>query len=120
MTRSPSSSSRSGATPADIARLERDMAPVRLHHRVTGLVGTPLSASLLGDRIQRRNQELRAALPVRGVVERAEAAVVPYASWTSGFSPERPMALTGGATPPVHDLDRSTSKGGGPSGKRIN
>jgi hypothetical protein len=91
-------SSRPGATPTDTASLAREIAPVRINLGPTGLVGTPLSASLLGDRIQRRHQEIRAAFPVRGVA--------------------MPLMDESNSSP-GHDLACSPSKDGGPRGRRI-
>jgi len=56
------------AFPALIANLALELAPVRVNLIAAGFVDTPLSASLLGDDLDKRRNELRAALPIRRVV----------------------------------------------------
>ncbi|WP_348772252.1 SDR family NAD(P)-dependent oxidoreductase [Streptomyces sp. RPA4-5] len=50
------------------ANLALEMAPIRVNVIAAGFVDTPLSASLLGDRLEARRQELRDTLPIRRVV----------------------------------------------------
>ncbi|MGA8724991.1 MAG: SDR family oxidoreductase [Acidimicrobiales bacterium] len=54
--------------PAFTASLALELAPVRVNLIAAGFVDTPLSASLLGDRLEERRDELRATLPIGRVV----------------------------------------------------
>jgi NAD(P)-dependent dehydrogenase (short-subunit alcohol dehydrogenase family) len=56
------------ALPAVTANLALELAPVRVNLIAAGFVDTPLSASLLGDRLDERRDELRATLPIGRVV----------------------------------------------------
>jgi NAD(P)-dependent dehydrogenase (short-subunit alcohol dehydrogenase family) len=56
------------ATPTLIANLALELAPIRVNLIAAGFVDTPLSASLLGDDLERRREELRATLPIGRVV----------------------------------------------------
>ncbi|MEU0527165.1 SDR family oxidoreductase [Streptomyces niveus] len=56
------------ALPAITASLALELAPIRVNLIAAGFVDTPLSASLLGDRLEARREELRASLPIRRVV----------------------------------------------------
>jgi NAD(P)-dependent dehydrogenase (short-subunit alcohol dehydrogenase family) len=56
------------AMPALIANLALELAPVRANLIATGFVDTPLSASLLGDRLDERRRQLRDTLPIGRVV----------------------------------------------------
>ena len=56
------------ALPALTANLALELAPIRVNLIAAGFVDTPLSASLLGDRIEARREELRSSLPIRRVV----------------------------------------------------
>jgi NAD(P)-dependent dehydrogenase (short-subunit alcohol dehydrogenase family) len=56
------------AMPAMIRSLAIEIAPVRVNLIAPGFVDTPLSATLLGDRLDRRREELRTTLPIRRVV----------------------------------------------------
>ncbi|MDX3072915.1 SDR family oxidoreductase [Streptomyces sp. NPDC088354] len=56
------------ALPALVANLALEIAPVRVNLIAAGFVDTPLSASLLGDQLEARREELRATLPIRRVV----------------------------------------------------
>jgi NAD(P)-dependent dehydrogenase (short-subunit alcohol dehydrogenase family) len=63
------------ALPALTASLALELAPVRVNLIAAGFVDTPLSASLLGDRLDERREQLRATLPIRRVVGPADAAL---------------------------------------------
>jgi NAD(P)-dependent dehydrogenase (short-subunit alcohol dehydrogenase family) len=54
--------------PALVAGLALELAPVRVNLIAAGFVDTPLSASLLGDQLDARRDQLRATLPIRRVV----------------------------------------------------
>jgi NAD(P)-dependent dehydrogenase (short-subunit alcohol dehydrogenase family) len=56
------------ALPALTASLALEVAPVRVNLIAAGFVDTPLSASLLGDRLEDRRAELREKLPIGRVV----------------------------------------------------
>ncbi len=54
--------------PPFTATLALELAPVRVNLIAAGFVDTPLSASLLGDDLEARREELRATLPIGRVV----------------------------------------------------
>lgn len=56
------------ALPALTASLALELAPVRVNLIAAGFVDTPLSASLLGDDLEKRRNQLRSTLPIRRVV----------------------------------------------------
>ena len=56
------------ALPAMIASLALEIAPVRVNLIAPGFVDTPLSASLLGDQLEERREELRTKLPIGRVI----------------------------------------------------
>lgn len=56
------------ALPALTANLALEIAPVRVNLIAAGFVDTPLSAELLGDRLDARRDQLRATLPIGRVV----------------------------------------------------
>ncbi|MER8409043.1 SDR family oxidoreductase [Mesorhizobium sp. M0701] len=64
------------AFPALIANLALELAPIRVNLIAAGFVDTPLSASLLGDNLDKRRDELRATLPIRRVVGPADVAAL--------------------------------------------
>ena len=64
------------ALPALIANLALEIAPVRANLIAAGFVDTQLSASLLGDGLEERRDELRATLPIRRVVGPADIAAL--------------------------------------------
>jgi NAD(P)-dependent dehydrogenase (short-subunit alcohol dehydrogenase family) len=55
-------------SPALIASLALEIAPIRVNLIAAGFVDTPLSASLLGDKLDERRDQLRATLPIQRVV----------------------------------------------------
>ncbi len=56
------------AMPALIGNLAVEIAPIRINLIAPGFVDTPLSASLLGDDLDARREELRSTLPIGRVV----------------------------------------------------
>ena len=54
--------------PPFTAALALELAPIRVNLIAAGFVDTPLSATLLGDRLEERRDELRATLPIGRVV----------------------------------------------------
>jgi NAD(P)-dependent dehydrogenase (short-subunit alcohol dehydrogenase family) len=62
--------------PPFTASLALELAPVRVNLIAAGFVDTPLSASLLGDRLEERRDELRATLPIGRVVGPADVAAL--------------------------------------------
>jgi len=56
------------ALPALTANLALEIAPVRVNLIAAGFVDTPLSASLLADKLDERREQLRATLPIGRVV----------------------------------------------------
>jgi NAD(P)-dependent dehydrogenase (short-subunit alcohol dehydrogenase family) len=66
----------STATPMVVANLALELAPVRVNLVAAGFVDTRMSASLLGDGLERRRAQLRATLPIRRVVGPADVAAL--------------------------------------------
>jgi NAD(P)-dependent dehydrogenase (short-subunit alcohol dehydrogenase family) len=64
------------AFPTLIATLALELAPIRVNLIAAGFVDTPLSASILGDDLDKRRAELRATLPIRRVVGPADVAAL--------------------------------------------
>jgi NAD(P)-dependent dehydrogenase (short-subunit alcohol dehydrogenase family) len=56
------------AGPAMVRNLALEIAPVRVNMIAAGFVDTPLSATLLGDQLDARREELRNTLPIGRVV----------------------------------------------------
>ncbi len=69
-------STATAAYPALIANLVLELAPIRVNLIAAGFVDTPLSASLLGENLDKRREELRATLPIRRVVQPADVAAL--------------------------------------------
>jgi NAD(P)-dependent dehydrogenase (short-subunit alcohol dehydrogenase family) len=82
------------ALPALTRNLALELAPVRVNLIAAGFVDTPLSASILGDQLESRREELRATLPVRRVVGPADVAALAVHLMVN-------TALTGG----TYDVD---------------
>ena len=80
--------------PALTATLALELAPVRVNLIAAGFVDTPLSASLLGDQLDERRNQLRATLPIGRVVGPAEVAALAVHLMTN-------TALTGA----TYDID---------------
>lgn len=64
------------ALPAMTAGLAVEIAPVRANLIAAGFVDTPLSASILGDQLEQRRQQLRDTLPIGRVVGPADVAAL--------------------------------------------
>ena len=69
-------SAATAALPPFTAALALELAPVRVNLIAAGFVDTPLSASLLGDRLEERRDQLRATLPIGRVVSAADVAAL--------------------------------------------
>jgi NAD(P)-dependent dehydrogenase (short-subunit alcohol dehydrogenase family) len=69
-------SAMTAALPALTASLALEIAPVRVNLIAAGFVDTPLSASLLGDALEQRRQQLRDTLPIARVVGPADVAAL--------------------------------------------
>jgi len=82
------------ALPALIANLAVEVAPIRVNLIAAGFVDTPLSASLLGEDLDKRRDELRATLPIGRVVGPADIAALAVHIMTN-------TALTGA----TYDID---------------
>jgi NAD(P)-dependent dehydrogenase (short-subunit alcohol dehydrogenase family) len=82
------------AMPALTATLALELAPVRINLISPGFVDTSLSASVLGDGLEARREELRAKLPIGRVVGPADVAALAVHIMSN-------TALTGG----TYDID---------------
>ena len=69
-------SAATAALPPFTAALALELAPIRVNLIAAGFVDTPLSATLLGEGLEERRNELRAALPIRRVVTAADVAAL--------------------------------------------
>jgi NAD(P)-dependent dehydrogenase (short-subunit alcohol dehydrogenase family) len=82
------------AMPALTRNLALELAPIRVNLIAAGFVDTPLSATLLGDQLEARREQLRTTLPIRRVVGPADVAALAVHLMTN-------TALTGG----TYDID---------------
>jgi NAD(P)-dependent dehydrogenase (short-subunit alcohol dehydrogenase family) len=82
------------ALPAMTKNLALELAPIRVNLIAAGFVDTRLSASLLGDELENRRNQLRATLPIRRVVGPADVAALAVHIMTN-------TALTGA----TYDID---------------
>jgi NAD(P)-dependent dehydrogenase (short-subunit alcohol dehydrogenase family) len=82
------------AMPALTRALAFELAPIRVNLIAPGFVDTPLSASLLGDQLDARREQLRATLPIGRVVGPADIAALAVHVMTN-------TAVTGAA----YDID---------------
>jgi len=82
------------AMPALTRNLAAEIAPVRVNLIAAGFVDTPLSASLLGNQLEARREQLRTTLPIGRVVGPADIAALAVHIMTN-------TALTGG----TYDID---------------
>ena len=64
------------AMPAMTRSLALELAPIRVNLIAAGFVDTPLSASLLGDQLEARREQLRTTLPIGRVVGPADIAAL--------------------------------------------
>ncbi|BDG05062.1 SDR family oxidoreductase [Anaeromyxobacter oryzae] len=64
------------ALPALTKNLALELAPIRVNLMAAGFVDTPLSAAILGDRLDTRREQLRTTLPIRRVVGPADVAAL--------------------------------------------
>jgi NAD(P)-dependent dehydrogenase (short-subunit alcohol dehydrogenase family) len=64
------------ALPALTRNLALELAPIRVNLIAAGFVDTSLSASLLGDQLEARREQLRTTLPIRRVVGPADVAAL--------------------------------------------
>jgi len=64
------------AGPAMTKNLALELGPVRVNLIAAGFVDTPLSAAILGDRLDTSREQLRATLPIRRVVGTADIAAL--------------------------------------------
>ena len=87
-------SAATAALPPFVAALALELAPVRVNLIAAGFVDTPLSASLLGDDLEARREELRSKLPIGRVVGPADVAALAVHLMTN-------TALTGA----TYDID---------------
>jgi NAD(P)-dependent dehydrogenase (short-subunit alcohol dehydrogenase family) len=69
-------SAATAALPPFTATLALELAPVRVNLIAAGFVDTPLSASLLGDELDNRRDQLRATLPIGRVVQPEDVAAL--------------------------------------------
>jgi NAD(P)-dependent dehydrogenase (short-subunit alcohol dehydrogenase family) len=70
------SSAMTATLPALTASLALEIAPVRVNLIAAGFVDTPLSASLLGDQLEERRNQLRTTLPIGRVVGPTDVAAL--------------------------------------------
>src|ERR1700691_1915727 len=82
------------AMPAMVKNLALELAPARVNLIAAGFVDTPLSASLLGNQLDARREQLRTTLPIRQVVSPADVAALAVHLMTNA-------ALTGA----TYDID---------------
>jgi NAD(P)-dependent dehydrogenase (short-subunit alcohol dehydrogenase family) len=87
-------SAATAALPPFAAALALELAPVRVNLIAAGFVDTPLSASLLGDQLEKRRRNLRETLPIGRVVTPADVAALAVHIMTN-------TALTGA----TYDID---------------
>jgi NAD(P)-dependent dehydrogenase (short-subunit alcohol dehydrogenase family) len=80
--------------PAMARNLALEIAPIRVNVIAAGFVDTPLSATLLGDQLEARREELRRTLPIGRVVGPADVAALALHLMTN-------TALTGA----TYDID---------------
>jgi NAD(P)-dependent dehydrogenase (short-subunit alcohol dehydrogenase family) len=77
-----------------VRNLALELAPIRVNVIAAGFVDTPLSAQLLGERLEERRNQLRTKLPIRRVVGPSDVAALAVHIMSN-------TALTGG----TYDID---------------
>ena len=87
-------SAATAALPPFTAALALELAPIRVNLIAAGFVDTPLSATLLGDQLEHRREELRRTLPIGRVVGPDDVAALAVHLMVNG-------ALTGA----TYDID---------------
>jgi len=87
-------SAATAALPPFVAALALELGPVRVNLIAAGFVDTPLSASLLGDDLDKRRDQLRSTLPIGRVVGPEDVAALAVHIMTN-------TALTGA----TYDID---------------
>ena len=91
------------ALPALIANLALDLAPVRINLIAAGFVDTGLSASLLGDDLEKRRKQLRDTLPFRRVVQPADiAALAIHLMTNTAITGRRTTSMVGSSSSNDH------------------
>ena len=84
------------AMPALARSLALELAPIRVNIIAPGFVDTPLSAAILGDRLDSRREQLRANLPVRRVVGPEDVAALAVEVMTNGAITGATFDIDGG------------------------
>jgi NAD(P)-dependent dehydrogenase (short-subunit alcohol dehydrogenase family) len=84
------------ALPALTKNLALELAPIRVNLIAAGFVDTPLSAALLGDRLDARREQLRATLPIRRVIGPADIAALAVHLMTNGAATGATLDIDGG------------------------
>ena len=84
------------ALPALAANLAVELAPTRVNVIAPGFVDTPLSATLLGDQIDARREQLRESLPIRRVVGPSDVAALALQVMTNGAITGATLDIDGG------------------------
>lgn len=84
------------ALPAMAANLAVELAPTRVNVIAPGFVDTPLSASILGDQLDARREQLRETLPIRRVVGPADVAALSVALMGNGAVTGATFDIDGG------------------------
>ncbi|MGB8910492.1 MAG: SDR family oxidoreductase [Candidatus Cybelea sp.] len=84
------------ALPALAANLAVELAPTRVNVIAPGFVDTPLSATLLGDQIDARREQLRETLPIRRVVGPADIAALAVHAMSNGAITGATLDIDGG------------------------
>jgi NAD(P)-dependent dehydrogenase (short-subunit alcohol dehydrogenase family) len=89
--------------PPFAAALALELAPVRVNLIAADFVDNRLSASLLGDRLEERRNELRATLPIGRVVTPADVAELAVHIMINTRSPARRTTSTAGSSSSPHE-----------------